>query len=426
MDLDYFILRVEKTKIPTRAQRGPNLEGARHGRVLGEAADEIAPLPPADKVTIETARLTPSQTGDILADPANKIVTPSIPVCLVEPLSTDDPSLAKLPLQHDPMAEAMADKVTWGITAIGADQSPYTGQDVRVAVLDTGIRAGHPAFHGVQFIRENWTGDGSDDGHGHGTHCAGTIFGRDVMGVRIGVARGVKTALIGKVLDDSGRGSTTAVLRGLHWAWTQKANVISMSLGFDFPALQTRLVESGRPAKLATSMALKAYRENLIAFSTLIDLITQENADSVGAVVVAASGNESLRLQDQNFVIDTSLPAAATPEIISVGAAMRTDGGLVIAPFSNINPVLCAPGFAVVSANVNDGLSALNGTSMACPHVAGAATLWWEYATKQIGKATASSVRALVVGRARTSGFAETVTHFDRGAGRVTAPTSIS
>ena len=69
-----------------------------------------------------------------------------------------------------------------------------------VAVLDTGIDPNHVAFNGVNLTRRNFTAEGDDDLHGHGTLCAGTIFGRDVNGLRIGVARGVSDAIIGKVL----------------------------------------------------------------------------------------------------------------------------------------------------------------------------------------------------------------------------------
>ena len=56
-------------------------------------------------------------------------------------------------------------------------------------MLDTGIDSAHKAFESVTLIRQNFTTDADDsDTHGHGTHCAGTIFGRDVDGTRIGVA----------------------------------------------------------------------------------------------------------------------------------------------------------------------------------------------------------------------------------------------
>ncbi len=101
-------------------------------------------------------------------------------------------------------------------------------------MLDTGIDANHPAFAGVQLVQRNFTEEPPQDLHGHGSHCAGTIFGRDVAGTRIGVARNIKRALIGKVLGEGG-GSSATLARAIHWALEEGAHVISMSLGIDFP-----------------------------------------------------------------------------------------------------------------------------------------------------------------------------------------------
>src|SRR5690606_5321382 len=97
-----------------------------------------------------------------------------------------------------------------------------------------GIDAQHPAFEGVQLIEKDFTNTSVGDGNGHGTHCAGTIFGRDVADHRIGIARGVKKALIGKVLKDNGRGSSEMIFEGMKWAVQEGAHVVSMSIGFDF------------------------------------------------------------------------------------------------------------------------------------------------------------------------------------------------
>ena len=75
----------------------------------------------------------------------------------------------------------------WGLQAIAADTSPFSGRGARIEVLDTGIDATHAAFAGVELTQVDFTGDGNGDGNGHGTHCAGTILGRDVDGKRVGV-----------------------------------------------------------------------------------------------------------------------------------------------------------------------------------------------------------------------------------------------
>ena len=124
-------------------------------------------------------------------------------------------------------AQPAATTVTWGVQAVRADTSPFTGNGIVVAVLDTGIDPNHPAFAGVELVRKNFTDAGDDDDHGHGTHCAGTIFGRDVNNTRIGIARGVTKAMIGKVLGGNGGGSDV-VMQAIQWATNSGANVISM------------------------------------------------------------------------------------------------------------------------------------------------------------------------------------------------------
>ncbi len=140
----------------------------------------------------------------------------------------------------------------WGVAAVNAHLSPYTGSGVRVAVLDTGIDRTHPAFDGIDLQEQDFTGEGDGDWDGHGTHCAGTIFGRDVDGRRIGIARGVKQAFIAKVIGKHNADSDI-LFQGMQWALAQRANIISMSLGFDFPGEVEEKVNKGWPADLATS-----------------------------------------------------------------------------------------------------------------------------------------------------------------------------
>jgi hypothetical protein len=94
---------------------------------------------------------------------------------------------------------------------------------------------------------------------------------------------------------------------------------------------------------------------------------------------------------------------------------MRTLDGLGIAPFSNINPVLCAPGGDIVSADRSNGLAVMSGTSMACPYVAGLAALWWEWSVREIGAATGGLVRSRTIASAQPSGFLVGIEMVDRG-----------
>lgn len=227
--------------------------------------------------------------------------------------------------------------------------SNATGAGIVVAVLDTGIMRGHTAFAGVQLERRNFTSETDDDSDGHGTHCAGTIFGRRVDGTRIGVAPGVTKALIGKVLG-AGGGSSDQIVEAMLWAAKAGADVISMSLGIDFPGYARRLRASGLPEELAVSIALEGYRTNVTLFERLVALL---NARQRPTIVIAAAGNESRREMDARFEIAVSPPATSSG-IISVAAlARRTDGTLGVAAFSNTGASVSGPGVGIVSAGLD-------------------------------------------------------------------------
>ena len=310
---------------------------------------------------------------------------------------------------------------SWGISAVGATVSNYVGANTTVAVLDTGIDSTHPAFAGLNLTEEDFSGSGNGDRKGHGTHCAGIIFGRDVRGIRIGIAKGVERVLIGKVLSDTGKGTSEMVFQGIRWAAEHRAHVISLSLGFDFPGMVSDRVQDGWPTDLATSFALDAYRGNLRMFDALMVMLKAQESFSAGSVVVAAAGNESKRDVNPNYVISASLPAAAE-SVLSVGALRRETNGYIIAPFSNSSPKLCAPGMDIKSSWLGGQLQTMNGTSMACPHVAGVTALWWEAVRAQGLPATASTVIARVLATCRLDRLASDVDIADRGSGLVAAP----
>ncbi len=373
---------------------------------MGMTADS----PPEPAIDIQS--LDVKAVKEIARDPETVEVAPVMSVKLIEPVKMTDSS---------PPAQSAAATHTWGVEAVRADSSQFNGNGVTVAVLDTGIDKSHPAFAGVALEEKDFSGSGNGDVNGHGTHCAGTIFGRDVNSKRIGLARGVKRALIGKVLSDDGSGSSEMLFNGMIWAEEQGANVISMSLGFDFPGFTKRLVDQGFPADLAASRALDGYRANLRAFDRIMDMFRAKTAFGRGVVVTAASGNESHREIDPEFEVGTSVPAVAAG-ITSVGALQKVGNALKIANFSNTNPTISAPGVDILSAKSGGGLVSFNGTSMACPHVAGVAALWWEKLLNSPTIATAGTVKAKVVASARTDVFAPGTDIADRGVGIVTAP----
>lgn len=269
--------------------------------------------------------------------------------------------------------------LTWGLRRIGvSNTTELTGKGVTVAVLDTGIDTAwrsHPAFAGRNIEAQNFTSEDAGDWgdhDGHGTHCAGTIFGGTVDGRRIGVAPGVNKALVGKVLGPRG-GTTDSLFRGMQWAAANRADIISMSLAVNFDATRQRLVEDfGRAPAEATSLTLRAYRENFTLFDRLSLLFQTPGMRVTMPTVVVATGNESKR---PDYTIEAAPPAVAQ-WFLSVNATAKDDS---VAPFSNTGGQISAPGVGILSAALGGGLRTDSGTSMAAPHVAGAAALWIEH-----------------------------------------------
>jgi subtilisin family serine protease len=334
-------------------------------------------------------------------------IAPVIPMRLIAPLDAQD------------TVQPAAAGVTWGVKAVKADTSPFSGDGIVVSVLDTGIDASHPAFSGVDIVQKDFTGEGNGDTHGHGTHCAGTVFGRTTNGTRIGVAPGVKKALIGKVLGEQGGGSDQ-IVSAIQWAVENGANVISMSLGMDFPGFVKQMENAGFPTELATSRALEGYRANVQLFERLASLVRAQGVFGGATVIVAAAGNESQRDQNPDFEIAVS-PPAVSEGIISVAALGESAPGLMVAPFSNTGANVSGPGVGVLSAKLGGGLVAFSGTSMATPHVAGVAALWAEK-IKITSSLSTLQLTARLIGSAINNGPVAGLDPFDIGAGLVQAP----
>lgn len=280
--------------------------------------------------------------------------------------------------------------MTWGLQAIGAAATSLTGEGVRVAVLDTGIDFDHADFAGrvpVANTRSFIAGEAVQDGHGHGTHCCGVVAGpmTSVAGRRYGVAPNAEL-LVGKVLSNEGSGFDDQIIAGIEWAASSGARVISMSLG--------------------------SARDTGEAFSPLYERVAERLAqEGAGVLLIAAAGNDSNR---PLFTRPVGNPAAC-PSIMGIAAV---DADLRIAPFSNremdgIGRLdLSGPGVRVY-ASIPGGFDWFSGTSMATPHIAGAAALELQAAPQ----ATAGEVWDRLLRQAQALGD-----RADFGAGLVQVP----
>jgi subtilisin len=239
----------------------------------------------------------------------------------------------------------------WNISLVKAPQAwarGLRGEGIKVAVLDTGI-APHPDLvisGGVSFIPGVIS---HNDGHSHGTHCAGIIGARNNRIGVVGVAPRCSLYAV-KVLADSGSGNSSWIIAGMEWCIRNGMKVASMSLG------------GSNPPMVAYATAVKRCQDN-------------------GVTVVVASGNS----------YGTSFPWVCAPansfttgvnnaSPIAVGsvdercqiASSSSRGG----SHANWNQVqVVAPGVRINSTILNKGYGTKSGTSMACPHVAGLAAL---------------------------------------------------
>jgi thermitase len=265
-----------------------------------------------------------------------------------DPASDDMAALAK---RKSPAAQSQY--ALKKVRAAEAWQITRGSADIKIAVVDTGADLGHPALRSQIVGSTNvigWRGKlglaSAKDDNGHGTHCAG-VAAAAANGEGIsGMAPGCKL-LIAKALGADGAGATSDIVRGIRWATSQGADVISLSVG-------------GEDDSAAMRDAVK-------------------DAIASGIVVVAAMGNEGKTLKNY---------PAAYPGVIAVGAtnaqdkvsAFSTRGSWISVAAPGANILSTTPTYKVFMSKADNGAlgttyGQLSGTSMATPLVAGVAAL---------------------------------------------------
>jgi subtilisin family serine protease len=286
------------------------------------------------------------------------------------------------------------------IGAPAAWRAGLTGRQVRVAVIDSGIDASHPDLNGKVDAVANFTADPAGDQIGHGTHVASITAGSGAAsgGKYRGIAPDARL-LDAKVCGQDGQCAEDAILAGLEWAAaTQHAQVANVSLG----SSDTTGVD---PVEQAVDTLSARY----------------------GTLFVVAAGNSG------PFEATVESPGSAEAAL-TVGAVDRDDA---VAEFSSrgprtgdagLKPDVTAPGVGIVAARaegtelgevVDDRYVAVSGTSMATPHVAGAAALL----VQQHPEWTGEQVKATLMASAQTTGGSGVL---DQGAGRIDIATAIT
>lgn len=304
-----------------------------------------------------TYALTVTATNSIGQGAASAPSVPIIPLADGTPPPTAGPGSP----QNRPAASWGLDRIDQASLPLdGRIATPFDGAGVTAYIIDTGVRRDHSEFSGRILAGYDAVGDGkgSEDCNGHGTHVAGTVAGRTY-----GVAPEASVVPV-RVLNCAGSGSTSGVIAGIDWAVRDHAAgvpaVANMSLGGGYSAVLNATVASG----VADGI-------------TFVVAAGNSNADACGA------------------------SPASEPTAVTVGSTGSTTSPDARSSFSNYGTCLdlFAPGWSILSAAIGSptATATLSGTSMASPHVAGAAALL----LSGTSGATPATVRDTLVGVAR-------------------------
>ncbi|MGW7261256.1 S8 family peptidase [Streptomyces sp. NPDC054834] len=301
----------------------------------------------------------------------------------------------------DGVRKASDDKSGPQIGAPTAWAAGYTGKGVKIAVLDTGVDTTHPDLKDQVIESKNFsTATDAKDHFGHGTHVASIAAGTGAKsgGKYKGVAPDAKI-LNGKVLDDTGSGDDSGILAGMEWAAQQGASVVNLSLGgYDTPEVDPLEAEVNKLS--AEKGILFAIAAGNSGPQSIGSPGSADDALTVGAVdksdKLADFSSTGPRVGDGAIKPDVTAPGVDITAAAAPGSVIDTDPEVP-------HP---APGYLTIS-----------GTSMATPHVAGAAAILkqehpdWGYA----------ELKAALTGSAKGGNY----TPFQQGSGRIAVDKAI-
>lgn len=242
----------------------------------------------------------------------------------------------------DPRRYILAQSTPFGISMVQADQLIQSNKTNRkVCIIDTGYDLGHEDLPTDVTGQANnaQVGSWNNDGHGHGTHVAGTIAGLDNSTGVVGVHPDMDLHIV-KIFNDSGNWTSASdLIAGIQQCEDAGANIVSMSLG-------------GSSSSASEANAMQGFTDR-------------------GMMLIAAAGNDG----------NSSLSYPASYDAVMSVAAV--DSSSNVASFSQYNSQveIAAPGVAVNSTLPGNTYAAWNGTSMATPHVSGVAALVWSFHT---------------------------------------------
>ncbi|MFH5798716.1 S8 family peptidase [Haladaptatus sp. CMAA 1911] len=323
-----------------------NVLKATGGATAGLAISGLASAAPTDKVEVNVG--FSSERGRAMArDAAEDVIREfEFDAMTMRVRKRAATALEKNPniryVEENGTMHALAEDLPWGIDRVDAEvahSNGYLGAGADVAIIDTGIDSDHPDLQDYlgagAYAVSCSSGEcqqGWDDDNGHGTHCAGIAAANDNAQGVVGVGPNITLHAV-KVLNSQGGGSMSDIAAGVEYVADQGWDVGSMSLG------------------------------GSTGSATLRDAC--QYAVNNGVFVVAAAGNSGPCTDCVGY-------PAAYPEVMAVGSTNSSDG---LSYFSSTGPEveIAAPGSSIYSTYPDEAYDTHSGTSMACPHVAGAA-----------------------------------------------------